>query len=208
MFEQLVRPFQSRSIGTTRRIVPVQTDPPATPDEARITWGSVGALAQGVVQPKGTDLENIETVGWNVRGSIDKFNQSSRRDERVELPINDESGNRVGTATIDRAKEVEFKKPYLPNFGYNQNYRPGRKPFSYEAEGKPKKYDMSDYQFAESPTPAPVSPPPVPPPKPDPPPAPTVVPPAPATTDLISGLRQNVPGNDVMGRTDFYTYPA
>lgn len=207
MFEQIVRPFTSRQITTTRRIVPVKVDD--TPEEARITWGSTGNLAQGVVQPKSVNLENIENVGWNIRGSIDKFHQSSREDDRVELPITDDAGNRVGTATIDRAKEVDFKKPYLPNFGYNQNYRPNRKPFSYEAEGKPKRYDIDAMQFPASESqPASVQPPPPPPPKPDPPPAPTVVPPAPASTDLISGLRQNVPGHDVMGRTDFYEYPA
>lgn len=183
MFEQLVRPFQTRLIGTTRRIVPVKVDD--TPDEARITWGSTGNLAQGVVQPKGVNLENIETVGWNLRGSIDKFHQSSREDEQVELPINDDNGNRVGTAVIDRAKEVDYKKPYLPNFGNNQNYRPNRKPFSYEAEGKPRQVDIPPSANTVT----------------------SIIPANPGSNQTPPGLRANVPGKEVSGRNDVYVYP-
>ena len=179
MFEQLVRPFQTRLIGTTRRIVPVKVDD--TPDEARITWGSTGNLAQGVVQPKGVNLENIESVGWNLRGNIDNFNQSSRRDERVELAINDESGNRVGTATIDRANEIDYQKRYMPNFN-NQSSRRNQEPFSYEAGGKPKRNDI---------TPS----------------TPTVIPVSSGTNQTPPGLRANVPGKDVSGRSDVYVYP-
>jgi hypothetical protein len=190
LFEQLVRPFQTRQIGTTRRIVPVRTNVPETPEEARITWGSTGNLAQGVVQAKGVNLENIETVGWNLRGNIDNFNQSSRRDEQVELAINDESGNRVGTAVIDRAKEVGFQKPFDPksfsNFGYNPNYRPNRKPFSYEAEGKPKRYDIGPSTGGvTSKTPAETG-----------------------ALGEVTGLRADVPGKDVSGRNDVYIYPS
>jgi hypothetical protein len=195
MFEQLVRPFQTRQIGTTRRIVPVKTDEPQTPEEARLTWGSVGALAQGVVQPKATNLENIESVGWNVRGNIDNFHQTSREGEMVTVPVKDNAGNTIGETTIDRTKEIGFQKPYLPNFGYNQNYRPGRKPFSYSAEGKPKRYDITpsdDFM--------PKEPPPVPPPKPDPPPD------APPPSSPPPGLRQDVPGRDLMGANYTFTY--
>jgi len=126
MFEQLVRPFTARAIITTRRVVPVKIDD--TPEDAAITWGSTGKLPQGAVQPKSTNLENIESVGFNIRGSIDKFHQTSRESEQVAVPIRDNGGNQIGTATIDRAKEIVYAgrnskgEPYLPNFGYNQNY--------------------------------------------------------------------------------------
>ena len=186
MFEQLVRPFQSRLIGTTRRIVPIKVDD--TPQEARITWGSVGNLAQGVVQPKGVNLENIESIGWNLRGNIDNFQQSSRRSEFIDLDITDEAGNKVGTATIDRAKEIDYKKPYLPNFGYNQNYRPNRKPFSYEAEGKPKRYDIGPSTGGGVTSKEPATP-------------------SAGGTGQVTGLRADVPGKDVSGRSDVYVYP-
>lgn len=178
MFEQLVRPFQTRLIGTTRRIVPVKVDD--TPDEARITWGSTGNLAQGIVQPKGVNLENIESVGWNLRGNLDNFNQSSRRDEQVELAINDESGNRVGTAVIERANEIDYQKRYMPNFN-NQSSRRDREPFSYEAGAKPKQA-----------TPAATG---------------TIIPVSSGTNQTPPGLRANVPGKDVSGRSDVYVYP-
>lgn len=179
MFEQLVRPFQTRLIGTTRRIIPVKTDD--TPEDARITWGSTGNLAQGVVQPKGVNLENIESVGWNLRGNIDNFNQSSRRSEFIDLDIKDEAGNTVGKATIDRANEIDYQKRYMPNFN-NQSSRSNREPFTYEAGTKPKRNDI---------TPA----------------TPTVIPVSSGTNQTPPGLRANVPGKDVSGRSDVYVYP-
>ncbi|HJQ59431.1 MAG TPA: hypothetical protein VJ890_21165 [Vineibacter sp.] len=132
MFEQLVRPFQSRQIGTTRRIVPVKVDD--TPDEAKIAWGSVGELPQGAVQPKGVNTENIESVGFNLRGSIDNFHQSSRESDFVDVPIRDAAGNQIGSVTLDRAKSITYNKkgdPYLNQFGYNPDY--GNKQFTYDA---------------------------------------------------------------------------
>jgi hypothetical protein len=126
LFEQLVRPFASRQVTTTRRIVPVKTED--KPEEAKITWGEVGQLPQSVVQPQSTNLENIESVGFNLRGSIDKFNQSSRRSELVDVPIRDSGGRQIGTVTLDRAKEITYNKRdtdravAYSNYGYNQNY--------------------------------------------------------------------------------------
>jgi hypothetical protein len=130
MFEQLVRPFVSRQIGTTRRIVPVKVDD--TPDEARITWGTAGNLPEGVVQPKATNLENIEGVGFNLRGSIDKFNQSVRESDFVDVPIRDSGGSQIGTVTLDRAKSITYDRkgePFLSQFNQNNS----NKPFTYEA---------------------------------------------------------------------------
>lgn len=134
MFEQLVRPFTSRQITTTRRIVPIKKEADATPKEAKIMWGEAGNLPDEKVQPKGVNLENIENVGFNVRGSIDKWHQSSRESDQVDIPIKDNAGNQIGAATIDRAKDIgftgrlELRKTPLPepgNFGYNQNYYSG-----------------------------------------------------------------------------------
>lgn len=182
MFEQLVRPFTSRQVTTTRRVVPVKTED--KPEVARIAWGAAGRLAQGVVQPKGVNLENIESVGWNIRGSIDKFHQSPNRAEReeVELPIKDGAGNTVGTAKISRAKEITWdtkNKPYLPNFGpdpqrqfgYNPNFPDAGKPFTYGAVLSPHVISVS----TGAPPPA--------------------------------GLRSSVPSADISQRTDTYIYP-
>lgn len=129
MFEQLVRPFQSRQVTTTRRIVPAIHKPDEKPNEARITWGSTGQLPPSVVQPKATNLENIESVGFNVRGSIDNWNQSVREGEQVTIPVRDNSGNQIGETVVDRTKSITYtgrvnqNQPYLPNFGHNQNYQ-------------------------------------------------------------------------------------
>lgn len=142
MFEQLVRPFQSRQIGTTRRIVPaVKTDD--KPDEAKIIWGTVGELAREVVQPKGVNLENIESVGFNVRGNIDNWNQTSREGELVDIPIRDNDGNQIGATTVDRTKEIEYTKrlapydweknpsnPYFPNYDGVARVQPGQVNFT------------------------------------------------------------------------------
>lgn len=181
MFEQLVRPFQSRQIGTTRRIVPVKVDD--TPDEATITWGSTGNLPQGAVQPKGVNLENIESVGFNLRGNIDNFNQTSRENEQVELAINDESGNRVGTAVIERAKEITYAnkngKRWIPdgNFG---GYMPNFTGVGYEAPGQLRELDPGEGYLPNFTGVARTPPPP--------------------------GLRRDVPSANVSQRTDRYTY--
>ena len=184
MFEQLVRPFQSRQIGTTRRIVPVKVDD--TPDEAMIAWGAVGDLPQGAVQPKGVNLENIENVGFNIRGSIDKFHQSPNREEsereEVDLPIKDGAGNTVGTATISRAKSLTWDtKVKDPNFGPTANFGKDAnwtyKPPDYRAGDPPKQYNVTP---SAQPT---------------------------AITPVGSGIRANVPSADVSRRTDTYIYP-
>jgi hypothetical protein len=124
MFEQLVRPFTSRQVTTTRRVVPIKTDD--TPDNATITWGTAGEMPKNVVQPKGVNLENIESVGFNIKGGIDKWNQSVRESELVDIPIKDAAGNQIGTTTVDRVKSITFTGripddenkggPYLPNY--------------------------------------------------------------------------------------------
>lgn len=127
MFEQLVRPFQSRQILTTRRVVPVKVDD--TPGEAKIAWGNVGSLPKEVVQPKGVNIENIMDVGFNIRGNIDNWHQSSREPEYVDVPIKDADGNEIGSVTLDRAKQIGYDKkvdPYdwekNPSAGYFPNF--------------------------------------------------------------------------------------
>lgn len=124
MFEQLVRPFTSRQVTTTRRVVPIKTND--IPETAAIRWGTTGEMPQNVVQPKGVNLENIESVGFNIKGSIDRWNQSVRESELVDIPIKDDAGNQVGTTTVDRVKSMTFTGrvpddkdkggPYLPNY--------------------------------------------------------------------------------------------
>jgi hypothetical protein len=126
MFEQLVRPFATRPVTTTRRIVPIQTDD--VPELAIITWGAVGALPPERVQPQGTDLENIESVGFVVRGNIDNWKQSVRESENIEIPIKDKDDNEIGKVKVNRVKKLTFNGPesndesdsstnkYLPNF--------------------------------------------------------------------------------------------
>ena len=128
MFEQLVRPFAARPVTTTRRIVPiVKADD--QPEEATVFWGAVGKLPQEFVQPRSTNLENIESVGFNLRGNLDNWKQSSREGENIEIPIRDMDDNQIGRVTVNRVKKLTFNQPgpgqetddstniYLPNFG-------------------------------------------------------------------------------------------
>ena len=175
MFEQLVRPFASRTVTTTRRIVPIKVD--ETPDEAKIAWGTTGSLPTGVVQPKATNLENIESVGFNLRGNIDNFHQSSREPDFVDVPIRDSGGNEIGTVTLDRAKSITYNNKNMDpqkQFGYLQNQQ---KPFTYQQS---EKFKMVVVAPRDAPT---------------------------ATTPTGSGIRSAVPSNNVSQRTDTYVYP-
>ena len=185
MFEQLIRPFQSRQIGTTRRLVPIKVDD--TPDGATITWGSTGNLPQGVAQPKGVNLENIESVGFNLRGNIDNFHQTSRESEQVDVPIRDNSGTQIGTATIDRAKEITYANKngqrLLPqgNFGYTSpNFTGVGYVVPTPMEEVPGFFDPGKAYMPNFTGVATVNPPP--------------------------GLRKDVPSNNTSQRTDRYTY--
>ena len=181
MFEQLVRPFQSRQIGTTRRIVPVKVDD--TPDEAKIAWGSVGELPQGAVQPKATNLENIENVGFNLRGSIDNFHQTSRESDEIEVPIRDNAGNQIGTATIDRAKEITYTKKggkrWIPDGNFS-GYMPNFTGVGYDAPGELRELNPGEAYMPNFTGVARTPPPP--------------------------GMRKDVPSNNTTQRTDRYSY--
>lgn len=177
MFEKLVRPFQTRLIGTTRRIVPIKVDD--TPGEAKIAWGAVGMLPEEKVQPKGVNLENIESVGFNVKGNIDNFHQTSREDEQVAIPVRDEAGNQIGETTVARAKSITYNKKELDkpsnfgpsaNFGYNQNY-------TTNPDGNYAPYMANFTGVAE------------------------------VQDRTLNGLRKDIPSNNTSQRTDFFKYP-
>lgn len=182
MFEQLVRPFASRQVTTTRRIVPIRKED-ETPEEAIIEWGSPGQLPRGVAQPKGVNLENIESVGFNLRGSIDKFHQSSRESDQVDVPIRDSGGAQIGTVTLDRAQMITYNKkngereaPFDDSYKayYNQNYR------TTDTGGKYEPYMPNITGTKEV-----VS----------------------VDEDKNPGLRKSVPSNNVSQRIDTFTYP-
>src|SRR5215510_14098678 len=109
MFEQLVRPFAARPVTTTRRIVPKVISEP-TVEEAKITWGSAGTLPEGIVQPVGVNLENIESVGFNVKCASQNWTQASRKGEDVEVPLKTAGGTTFGTIKVDRTKEISFSR--------------------------------------------------------------------------------------------------
>jgi hypothetical protein len=123
MFEQLVRPFQSRPVTTTRRIVPVVTE--AVPETAVISWGKAGTVPVGVRQPDGVDLENIETTGFRLRDCSQKWKQTSRLGEDVDIPIKTPAGTEIGKVTADRTKEITFGRRETAE----------TQPFSYAAVG-------------------------------------------------------------------------
>lgn len=119
MFEQLVRPFAARPVTNSRKIVPVVIQ--ESVETAAITWGVSGTLPTEVAQPSATTLENIMAVGFNIRGSVDKFNQSSRRSEFVDVPIRDEGGTQIGTTTVDRVKSITYSQRNRVSGGANPN---------------------------------------------------------------------------------------
>src|SRR5688572_13415763 len=106
MFEQLVRPFAARPVTTTRRIVPVVTE--AVAETAILSWGAAGTVAQGVLQPEGTDLA---TPGFRVNMcNAEDWNQKTVLTEEVENPVETNSGVEIGKFTTNRIREITFSR--------------------------------------------------------------------------------------------------
>lgn len=108
MFEQLVRPFQTRQVTTTKRIIPVKSE--AAPQTAIISWGAAGTLPEGVVQPSAVDLESIESIGFQLHSCTENWTQADRVGEESQLPIKTTGGAVIGNATVDRTKEITFRR--------------------------------------------------------------------------------------------------
>lgn len=119
MFEQLVRPFQTRPVTTTRRIVPVVTE--AVPETAILSWGKAGTVAAGVQQPDGVDLE---IAGFRLNNCAEDWNQKSVTTEEVEAPVKNNAGAEVGKFTVNRIRDITFHRKEIAG-----------EPFSYAAVG-------------------------------------------------------------------------
>lgn len=120
MFEQLIRPFESRSVTTTRRIVPVVSE--AIPETAILSWGAAGTVALGVQQPDGVDLL---AGNFRVNDCHETWNQKSVKTESTEVPTLNPAGTAiVGKTTVERIKEIDFTRR-----------EPETQPFSYVAVG-------------------------------------------------------------------------
>jgi hypothetical protein len=100
MFEQIVRPFQSRQVITTRRIVPSVSDGSDT-GTAVLTWGEAGKIERGAPQEDGLDYG---TAGFNVECCNDTWDQSGQPEtEDVEI--------RSGV-TVRRVRQIAFKNEH------------------------------------------------------------------------------------------------
>lgn len=121
MFEQLIRPFESRQVTNTRRIVPVVTD--AVAETAILSWGKVGTVALGVQQPDGVDLLSGD---FRLNRCHENWHQKGKPEtEEYEVPLKNANGTDIGKAIAERIKKINFSKRNTDE----------RQPFSYAAVG-------------------------------------------------------------------------
>lgn len=109
-FEQIVRPFQSRPVTATKRVIRSVVTSPTEPLTATLTWGAAGEIVQGAKQVQGVDLE---AVGFTLNRCNDDWKQVGQPEtELEEIPIYspDESGTQIGKTTSKRVTKISFKK--------------------------------------------------------------------------------------------------
>ena len=99
MLEQIVRPFQSPQVLTTRRIVKSVSAPVATPPTAVLTWGKAGTIPAGVRQldPATAGSQG----GFSVVGAQEDWTQSG-------APVTETVD--VGGAQVKRVREIAFQR--------------------------------------------------------------------------------------------------
>ena len=99
MLEQLVRPFVSRQVAPTTRIISSSKKQPV--QISTLTWGAAGALPVAVLEIEEggfgftIDLKSMNTEQWRITEPV-----------RIENP--DNSSDFV---MVDRIKSIGFKKP-------------------------------------------------------------------------------------------------
>lgn len=107
MFEQIVRPFVSRPVTATRRVVPAVSDGSDT-GTAVLTWGRAGAIERGAKQEEGEDLAS---VGFNVECCDDVWDQKGEpeREENRGPLYAAGTDNKIGEAVYSRVTEISFR---------------------------------------------------------------------------------------------------
>jgi hypothetical protein len=96
MFEQIVRPFQTRDVLQTRRIVKSLST--KTGERAFLTWGAAGTIPAGALQPPPTPA--APQPGFNV------IQDSPAQWVQTEEPVTEEV--QVGGVTIKRVRAITF----------------------------------------------------------------------------------------------------
>lgn len=105
MFETIVRPFQSRQVITTRRIVPSVSDGSDT-GTAVLTWGEAGTIEKGAKQEEG----DLASAGFTTNCCDDTWDQKGDPvTEDIDAPVSTASGTQVGTFTTRRIREISFQ---------------------------------------------------------------------------------------------------
>lgn len=107
IFETIVRPFQSRPVTATRRVVSAVGEA-GDPGTATLTWGEAGTVARGVKQEEG---RNLELVGFNLNDCEEIWSQKGDPvTEDITTPIVTAEGGEIGTTTWKRIREIKFEK--------------------------------------------------------------------------------------------------
>lgn len=99
--EQIIRPFQSREILTTRRIISTSLKIPV--QEAGVEWGAAGDM------PSAVEVEKDEEGGmsFNVVDCDDKFDEKNRKFSTIRIEQPDHPENYV---VVERINQITFNK--------------------------------------------------------------------------------------------------
>lgn len=105
MFEQIVRPFQSRPVVTTRRIVPSVSDGSDT-GTAVLMWGEAGKIELGAKQEEG----DLASAGFTTNCCDDTWSQKGTPiTDDIDNPVTTSGGAQVGTFTTRRIRQISFQ---------------------------------------------------------------------------------------------------
>jgi hypothetical protein len=103
MLEQIVRPYQSRSLFGQRRVPSSSKKEDA--QESSITWGAAGALPEPRESPEPGPYPGISFV---VKGLNQRNLEIERETKRVKLQQEDNPDNFV---VLERTTKIKFKDP-------------------------------------------------------------------------------------------------
>lgn len=105
MFEQIVRPFQSRLLYSERRVPSSAVKAPVEP--SGVTWGSAGAMPEAV---ESAEPGPAAPVNFVVKGLNQRNVQDPGRDVMERVKIQQE-GNPDNFVVYERPKKLTFNDP-------------------------------------------------------------------------------------------------
>jgi hypothetical protein len=100
MLEELVRPFQSPAVISSRRIVTSNTKAPL--ETAHLEWGKSGALPSAIETAADQPAQGIN---FNTKKEDQHLKEKTRETERVKVQ---QEGNPDNYVVIERVKSVSF----------------------------------------------------------------------------------------------------